>query len=373
MDKDRREGKVFHNKEHGNRDIGILNPGKRIYYDPIRSDMGEPMVDRYLKAMLVSFIVVFTSLSGCFGSDDGPSDNDHKVDDDVTTPETTKQLDNEALSSMTSISEDGSEMVFKGFDLPDIEEEDVLSLGISENTPYGLLRKVTGIRTEGDQTTLTTKQATIEDAVEEGRIEYRENITIPEKLTYSVDGVSLWTEPTRSGGDGIIFQNVELYKGDPGSIILNGLLDMDFDLIFILDLEDFSITECSFGARTTFTGELNITSDGDMEFDTELEVSRIEFTPFIIPMGPIELVLVPVLSLVIGSEGTVSSGLCVTSRQDTILDVSVEHPGWQPTKDFTSNFEYSTPTLSNGTSVNCYAGPEMALLLWGVAGPYITA
>ncbi len=104
-------------------------------------------------------------------------------------PETTKQLDEDLMDSLTSISPDAREIVFEGSDpdLSDIEEGNVLSMGVGEKTPHGLLRKVVRIERSGTSTTLVTDQATIEDAVEEGRVEYKQIISDPLKIM-QIDG-----------------------------------------------------------------------------------------------------------------------------------------------------------------------------------------
>ena len=336
--------------------------------------------DRIKTLIVISILLSFSLISGCLGSDKDDSKEDEEYENgkngEVTIPETTKQLSGNVLDSISSISEDASEIVFQGSPsgISDVEDGDVLSFGIGEKTPYGLLRKVVDIQSSDTDTTLITEQATLEDAVEEGRLEYNQTLTSPSKILESVQGVLLEEKTTRSDDDGIVFENVVLYEGEEGGrIILNGFLDLDFELIFDLTLEDFTIKECNFGTLTTFNGELDITSDGDFEFDVEIEVARFEYTPIIIPMGEITVIIVPVLSLVIGSEGTVSSGLSVKAEENVVIDASVEHPDWKPQKEFTPNFGYTTPSMGDGLSVICYTGPEMSLLIYGVVGPYVTA
>lgn len=338
------------------------------------------MRNRIDTLIVISILLSFSLISGCLGPDKDDSKEDEEDENGkngkVTIPETTKQLSENILDSISSISEDASEIVFQGSPsgISDVEDGDVLSFGIGEKTPYGLLRKVVDIQSSDTDTTLITEQATLEDAVEEGRLEYNQTLKSPSKIVEAVQGVVLEEEATRSEGDGIVFENVVLYEGEEGGrIILNGFLDLDFELIFNLELDDFTIKECSFGTITTFNGELDITSDGDFEFDVEMEVARFEYTPIIIPMGEITVIIIPVLSLVIGSEGTVSSGLSVKADQNVILESSVEHPDWTPKKDFTPNFGHTTPVMEDGLSVICYAGPEMSLLIYGVVGPSVNA
>jgi len=337
--------------------------------------MGDKVKGRYPIILMVSLLLFSVLAAGCIDENGDEEDEEIEDDEGPSIPGTTTQLSGDTLDSIVSVSEDKGDITFQSSDpvISGIEKGDVLSFGISEKTPYGLLRKVTGIERSGSRTTLKTEQATIEEAVEDGRAEYNQTLSQPLKTVESNAGVVMKNNRTRSADDGIGFEDVVLYEEGGAKILLNGYLDLDFELIFILDIEDFHIVECTFGTRTTFDGELSVTSDGELEVDVEITVARFEFTPVIIPIGGVQIVIVPVLSLLIGSSGTVSSGFTMSAGQNTVLESTVSHPDWAPVKDFTSNFEYQTPQITGGYYLRCYAGPRMDLLLYGVVGPFIKA
>lgn len=326
---------------------------------------------KWVVASIVTLLFLFSIISsGCL---DEKEEKEEEDDEGIVVPETTLQFGGDVLDSIESVSDDASKIVFEGPDLSDIDRGDIISLGISEHTPYGLLRRVVGIDRSGSRVTLETEQATLEEAVKEGRVEYNQTLSGPLKTIYSLPGVILQNERTRSGYDVVSFEDVVLHEEGGSRLLLDGYLDLDFDLLFVLELEDFSIVDCSFGAKSTFDGELMVTSDGEIDIDVKLEVARYQFPPFIIPMGAIEIVIVPVLSLTIRTQGSVAAGTSMRALQNTNIEVRVAHPDWEPIKDFTSNFEYTTPLLSDGISIHCQAGPEMQILIYGVVGPYISA
>lgn len=92
---------------------------------------------------------------------------------EVKIPSTTKVLDEETLKHL-SISEDGSVLVFDMTTpiLESLSYGDVIVGGVSEATPYGLSpRRVASIEKKGDRFIVETIPATIENAIEKGKIE----------------------------------------------------------------------------------------------------------------------------------------------------------------------------------------------------------
>jgi len=83
-----------------------------------------------------------------------------------------KVIDEATVQNLSSISEDGSVLTFNGITpyLESLKPGDVIIIGVTEATPYGLLRKVTNITINGSQITVEATGATLEDVIEEGEI-----------------------------------------------------------------------------------------------------------------------------------------------------------------------------------------------------------
>ncbi|MCU0799752.1 MAG: hypothetical protein MUC62_08800 [Candidatus Thermoplasmatota archaeon] len=334
------------------------------------------MEKRISVALLVILLSIVPFITGCLDLDDIFDDEEEEFDDGTVLPSTTKQLDGPDLDGLIAVSDDKRELVFddeKG-PLPSITEDDILSIGISERTPYGLLRKVSSIKRDGSRMTVRTTQATLEEAVKKGSIRLNESIGQEQmELISSLPGVTLKNGPTRAGGDGIIFTDVVLHSGEGGKrTVIGGRIDLDLDIIFDLDIDWFQIEECRFGTVTTFTGELRFDSNEELNLDEKFEVASFSFPPILIPIGGIVVIFVPTLSLVIGVRGTVEAGLMMEAVQNTVLEGYVEHPDWEPIREYTANFEFSTPVIGTHCLVRGFVGPELSLLIYGILGPYLS-
>ena len=89
-----------------------------------------------------------------------------------------------------------------------------------------------------------------------------------------------------------------------------------------------------------------------------------------VTFGPV--VVVPVLTVYVGIDGSLSAGITAGLTQSAGLRVGIAYSGgnWSPIADFSNNFSVSLPTVQVGAQVRAYAQPELAFLLYGVGGPY---
>ena len=99
---------------------------------------------------------------------------------DTKIPSTTKVLDRTTLQYVSSISEDGSVLIFKKTTLmlESLMPGDVIVGGVSDTTPYGLApRRVTAVIEKGEQIVIKTISATLGDTIEKGTIRMRKALT----------------------------------------------------------------------------------------------------------------------------------------------------------------------------------------------------
>ena len=94
-------------------------------------------------------------------------------------PDTTKVLSGASIDKLVSISDDGSVYTFSETtpELEALAAGDVIAGDAWEQTPYGFLRKVTGITSEDQQVVVTTEQARLEDALEQGVVHASQELT----------------------------------------------------------------------------------------------------------------------------------------------------------------------------------------------------
>ena len=86
------------------------------------------------------------------------------------------------------------------------------------------------------------------------------------------------------------------------------------------------------------------------------------------------MVFTPVLTIVVGVDGNVHVGVSMGATQVATVTSGLRYRdgSWMPIQWFTNSFSYKPPTLLAGLDLKGYAGSRIALLLYGVAGPYAT-
>jgi len=90
-------------------------------------------------------------------------------------PETTNVVDEETIEKIVSITGDQSTVVFEKStpQLEGLAPGDILAMGVTENTPKGLLRKVKNITKgakDSSEIIVETEFVTLEEAVEQGEL-----------------------------------------------------------------------------------------------------------------------------------------------------------------------------------------------------------
>jgi len=123
--------------------------------------------------MLIILLTSFTIFSGCGGGNPVTPPPDDLTEPII--PETTKVVEEEAIEEIVSVTEDQSTIVFdkSTTQLEELSPGDVIVMGVTENTPEGLLRKVTNITKggkNGSQVIVETEFASLEEAIEQGEL-----------------------------------------------------------------------------------------------------------------------------------------------------------------------------------------------------------
>jgi hypothetical protein len=286
-------------------------------------------------------------------------------------PDTTKVLGGDALAFLAAPMDASGNLVFAAGSpaLSSIKYGDCVVGGISTNTPTGIIRKVTGKTLVGNEVHLRTSQATLEEAVQSGTIDMDTALqsgTLDSKL--SRKGVSLVERsrdiPSRSINVKLV--NVEIASG----VFVSGEISFDITLHFSLDIDWFTLENFTFTTDTTFNSNLQFSSTASSSIDSLVEVGTMSFPPIDIQIGSFPVIFVPVLALNVGMKGEVSAGLQTGVTQSAALETGVVYDGsWHTVKDFTSDFSFVTPQVGTSCSIKGFLGPQMSILLYGIAGP----
>ncbi|MBI5638885.1 MAG: SUMF1/EgtB/PvdO family nonheme iron enzyme [Nitrospirae bacterium] len=299
----------------------------------------------------------------------------------VSLPPTTKIMDAQSVQQLVNVSSDISTFTFSGStpQIMALKTGDIINIGVTSLTPNGALRKVTATASQGDQVMVQTIQATIEEAIENGKILLSRTLS-PNDVASSQahrEGVAVRRSAAGLEGDlfTIDFNDTVVYDrdGDPYSlydqVIINGSLSFSLNILFEADIEWFKLKKLQF--KNIVTEDLNIEVSSKVEvpvLEKKLQLAKYRFAP--IQVGPVTLV--PELSLVAGLEGNVTIGVTSGVTQTATLTTGVMYSNgdWSPIADFSNEFDFIPPTLEDSLQVKAYAGGELALLLYGLAGPY---
>ena len=121
------------------------------------------------------------------------------------------------------------------------------------------------------------------------------------------------------------------------------------------------------------TADLKIKAEVAYPFlSQKKEIARYYFNPVTVMMGTFPVVVVPVLTINVGADGSVHIGVTtgVTQQATLVAGVKYINNQWETIKDFSNRFTYNPPTLSAGLNLKGYTGPQLSLLLYGILGPY---
>jgi len=307
--------------------------------------------------------------------------NYRKMEGDVIISETTTITDDQTETQLTYVSSDQSSITFSQStpQLEGLQENDILFIGVTPETPYGLLRKVTQID-RGDRAdapvNLSTEFATLEEAVEELHIS--ENFVFtPADIDYDrldlPKGVTL--RPSRAGFEETFIWDLNEATGLIGieGVTVNGELQIDYEMIFNLDLTPF----------TKYVELRNIVeshTDIEVTVGTTIPLEK-DITLFTIPLVTIPIippvVITPFIHVNLGIDGqleaSVTAGLTIDQTGVNCLETGfVYDNGNFYEVENSPNFVFNpdSPQLDLSGNLKPYAGPQLEVLLTGCSIAY---
>jgi hypothetical protein len=300
-------------------------------------------------------------------------------------PATTKVLSGITIDKLISISEDGSVYAFSEMtpELEALAAGDVIAGEAWEQTPYGFLRKVTGVTVEGQRVVVRTDQARLEDAIEQGVVhasqelvpgDVRAGTQLPGvELAYAGPGLS----PHASGFlvelDEVVLLDLDgNLETTDDQVRANGQLSFRPRFDFELRLRGYRIERLSAVSGATEHVDLSITAEMQLlDVHEEVQVAYYLLQPITVWVGWLPVVFTPVLTVDVGLDGSAVVGFDVGVTQEANLDVGLVYAngGWSPISEFTNDFAFTPPTITASCNARGYAGLQLAILIYGVGGP----
>jgi hypothetical protein len=311
-------------------------------------------------------------LAGC-PNPGSPGDNHDHEDDYAVIPDSTKVAAPDTLSRLEAIEPPDQfgnvtlTFASSNSEIGALSTGDIVILGTSTGGPNGFIGRVSAIRNAGGKTLVDTTAAGLSDAIEEGHLEH--SLRLDSGSIQSVrglKGLSLDQSPSGSSLE-LNFDDLEIASG----VTVRGNLSFSMDLDLVLDIDGFHCEEFTFVNTTSIRSVLTFTCGVSGSLGKKVKVGSLMFSPITVPVGPVPIVLVPVLDLYVGMNGTASIGLSTGLQQTASLKAGVTYDGsWNTVKEFASDFQWTQPTVAGACDLKGFLGPELSLLIYGVVGPY---
>ena len=298
---------------------------------------------------------------------------------DTVIPDTTKVLNRSTLAELESVSSGGETLTFKKStgQLDSLSKGDIIACGVTDNTPYGLLRKVTSRKSQGGKVIVETEDGFLEEAVKRGTLNVEQNLNSDDLVSATALVAGVHIEDVGNSGGGLKFTISEDLDLDGAKLSGSITFEQEFDLSAHIDFNPLrpwdppSLEELTFTSTTKEEVNLKLSGEVPIEVKAEKEIVRYNFAPIIVPGLPV--VLIPTVTVKLGANGKVSANMEANVNQKAEVTAGLSYAGglWNTISEYTSEFGFDTPNLSaNAASVKAYVKPQLSLLLYGIVGPY---
>ena len=285
---------------------------------------------------------------------------------DITYSEEVVLLGAEELDILSEVT--NNEIVFSATtaEIGKLSDINFIVAGITEKTPYGLLRKVIGIQNNGTSVTIATTDATLTDIIKEGTVVLKMKLLEKDfKLKSKMDGV-LVTGPGKAfDGLAVTLDNLEIFKDGTKLARLNGSIGVSPEIDLKINIKSNKITEIKSVITLNKIDELTFTSNGPLSGVKEIVAAEFVHSPIIVD----SLVIVPEVKIICGFDGTTLSEVTSGVRQDRIITSELNYANsvWSESPLTSSeSHDFTVPQVTDNSELKIFSGPEITLNLFGI-------
>lgn len=310
----------------------------------------------------VSILIIFvTIIAGCKREDFSWGE---KVSD-ITYSGNVIFLGENELSLLKDVTAGGLIFSEKKGEIEKITGMSILVLGVSDKTPYGLMRKVEEIHTVGNEVQITTTDALLPDLIKEGTITFQKKLLEKDfKLKSKVEGVIV-TGPNKSfDGLAITLDNLEIFKDGAKIVTLNGSIGISPEVGLTIKIKSNKVTGINVATTLNMINEVTVSSNAAFEGEEEITAAEFVHSPIIVD----SLVFVPEVKIICGFDGTVSCEVTSGVRQDRTITSGMNYSNSTWTGDpltHTESFDYIKPIITDNSNLKIFSGPDINLFLCG--------
>jgi hypothetical protein len=308
----------------------------------------------------------------------------------ISVPDTTTIVEEDTIEVFSQISDDQTELVFSNWtaDLRALDVDDIIVMDQNDLAEYGLLRRVVEIYEREGEITLTTIPALLDEAVEEMAFDYAtgldwEDVYVEEDLVSTSSGSLHLAKSYPANLDDAFKIKIDHILDDADGdenttddqVRIKGSIKIKPDFKLDIDIKHHQLEKLTFISTIDEKAELEIYSNLPLvDFHKKIPIKRFTFMPQTIAVGYFPVVITPQLTIFAGFDGSISAKISSgISQEDTIIaGLEYSNGNWHKRLDdgFDPNFKMTLLDLTQECRAQIYAGPELSLLVYGVAGPY---
>lgn len=256
----------------------------------------------------------------------------------------------------------------------------IIATGITVETPYGLLRKVSSVNPIDNNTVdLSTVQATLEDVIDSGNISAgTEDMILAEdgNRSYAKGGGQMMVISQPLTNEIVIkIKDVALVdQGQNKKLIAKGsiIIKPEFDLQ--IRMESFEVKEFLFNNKSKITADVSVNSNIDIvDIKPKVKLYEYPFKPITKMVGSLPVVITPILNVYVGFDGKVSAGFTTGLKYTNTLERGMywKDGDWSRLEPPSNPvFTPIAPAIKAIASAKVYIQPHLEILLYGVVGPY---
>lgn len=320
------------------------------------------MKTRSVVFFLLTIILVITLISGC----NKPTDPNDPVDLKVTKETIVIDPDQTTINQVTP-----NQVIVTGG--ADYKKGDIIVSEATSAAPSGILRKVQSVTVQGNQTTLNTIPATLEDVFENADIHVNRTLDTRDIQESRVLANGVFFTPDVKNDQKfsyIINKQITLSTGQVMDI--TGSLGVENSFDFDLKIRGKRISYLEYTYIAEQSSQLAVSVNGSYGFSQDFDLYEHTFYPITIWAGPVPLVFMPKIKVVLNVSATGEAGVTTSITQTATISagVKLQNGQWSTSCDRDLAFDFQPPQLTNSLSVSVGAGPDLSLMLYGMAGPY---
>ncbi len=318
-------------------------------------------------AVLLSFLTV-TQIGCKKNTEPEPSDNETSI------PETTKVIDQNVWNS-NFISLDTTTYTFTF--RKDLTNTTPLTTGdiIVSNEGYGYLRKITQIKTEGNEIKVYTSFASLSEAIENGSFSF--NTVLSEqkimKINYLREGVILDTSNLKGNEETGLTYEINTYLDDNKMIHLTGTFSLLPTVNAELEIKRFKVNKL----KIEYVAEEQIILDDSIKYvdscQKEIKLADVNFHPITLMIGTVPVIIVPELEVMAGINYDIEA-ITATHIDQTLsytAGMLYENKDWTTYREIDKQLNYIPPTLTANANAKVYIKPQLKLKFYGTVAPYL--